>query len=168
MQTIENPKGWYIAARSKEVQGEPIRKQFLDSAVVLFRSRLGKIIAFEDRCPHRGVPLSQGKPTELGIQCAYHGWEFNSAGECIRIPGLETCEPVTTRNVQKYSAVEQQGFIWIQNGFEYESVYSIPYLTDKRYMTIYYRSELTTTLFDALENALDVPHTAILHQGLFR
>jgi len=39
-----------------------------------------------DRCPHRGASLSYGRCEERGISCAYHGWLFNSKGDCLETP----------------------------------------------------------------------------------
>ena len=34
--------------------------------------------AFADICPHRQVPLSEGRINERGeLECPYHGWSFN-------------------------------------------------------------------------------------------
>lgn len=35
------------------------------------------LLAFEDRCPHRGHPLSDGKCVDGILRCALHGWEFS-------------------------------------------------------------------------------------------
>ena len=50
---------------------------------------------FADVCPHRLVPLSEGRVEPNGVlQCAYHGWEFGVDGQCVRIPqmGRTLCE----------------------------------------------------------------------------
>ena len=42
---------------------------------------------FDDRCPHRLAPLSDGRTDQWGrLQCAYHGWCFNGSGNCKFIP----------------------------------------------------------------------------------
>ncbi|KAL5834106.1 hypothetical protein ACOSQ3_017780 [Xanthoceras sorbifolium] len=42
---------------------------------------------FDDACPHRLAPLSEGRIDKLGrLQCAYHGWCFNGSGSCNLIP----------------------------------------------------------------------------------
>ena len=42
---------------------------------------------FDDACPHRLAPLSDGRIDKLGrLQCAYHGWCFNGSGHCKLIP----------------------------------------------------------------------------------
>jgi phenylpropionate dioxygenase-like ring-hydroxylating dioxygenase large terminal subunit len=43
--------------------------------------------AFRDRCPHRLVPLSEGRINEQGLlECPYHGWSFSGNGNCEFIP----------------------------------------------------------------------------------
>jgi len=43
--------------------------------------------AFEDQCPHRLAPLSEGRIAEDGLlECPYHGWAFQGDGTCDRIP----------------------------------------------------------------------------------
>ncbi|KAM0003537.1 putative pheophorbide a oxygenase [Helianthus debilis subsp. tardiflorus] len=42
---------------------------------------------FDDMCPHRLAPLSQGRINQWGrLQCVYHGWCFSGSGECKLIP----------------------------------------------------------------------------------
>ena len=43
-----------------------------------------------DKCPHRLVPLSEGRVNEKGeIECGYHGWTFDGvSGKCTSIPQL--------------------------------------------------------------------------------
>ena len=44
---------------------------------------------FVDQCPHRKVPLSQGRIEDDGsLLCSYHGWRFNGDGEAIDIPQI--------------------------------------------------------------------------------
>jgi nitrite reductase/ring-hydroxylating ferredoxin subunit len=45
-----------------------------------------EVIAFDDRCPHRGHPLSAASCEPGIIRCALHGWEF-------AIPGGEAVSP---------------------------------------------------------------------------
>ncbi len=42
---------------------------------------------FEDQCPHRLAPLSEGRITDEGLlECPYHSWAFSGDGSCQRIP----------------------------------------------------------------------------------
>lgn len=55
--------------------------------VIWWDSANNKWSAFEDRCPHRLVPLSEGRINEAGLlECPYHGWAFSGSGNCEHIP----------------------------------------------------------------------------------
>ena len=78
---------WYVAGWSSEFDGELRRVTILEENIVMFRNSSSKVIALEDRCPHRMLPLSKGKLIGDDIQCGYHGMTFDWEGKCVRIPG---------------------------------------------------------------------------------
>lgn len=44
---------------------------------------------FIDQCPHRKVPLSEGRIEDDGsLLCSYHGWRFDGEGSVVSIPQL--------------------------------------------------------------------------------
>lgn len=47
--------------------------------------------AFLDECPHRKVPLSEGRVENDGtLLCSYHAWRFDGEGECVAVPQVES------------------------------------------------------------------------------
>jgi phenylpropionate dioxygenase-like ring-hydroxylating dioxygenase large terminal subunit len=50
-------------------------------------------VVFADRCPHRLVPLSAATFEDGRLRCAYHGWEFDSAGACVDLPSQDSKAP---------------------------------------------------------------------------
>jgi nitrite reductase/ring-hydroxylating ferredoxin subunit len=51
----------------------------------------GQWRAFIDACPHRKVPLSEGRVEDDGsLLCSYHAWRFDGQGALVNIPQLET------------------------------------------------------------------------------
>ena len=52
---------WYAAAWNHEVTDAPLGRTFLDEPVVLYRKDDGAVVALEDRCCHRSLPLSMGR-----------------------------------------------------------------------------------------------------------
>ena len=42
----------------------------------------GKIIAWDNRCPHRGASLADGIINNDTVQCKYHLWEFDFKRAC--------------------------------------------------------------------------------------
>lgn len=54
------------------------------------QDRSGSWRVFEDRCPHRLAPLSEGRiePSDGTLMCSYHGWRFSGEGKCEHIPQI--------------------------------------------------------------------------------
>ena len=45
-----------------------------------------RVVAFDDRCPHRGTPLTQGTLQGTTLTCAAHTWEFDvRTGALLRL-----------------------------------------------------------------------------------
>ena len=52
--------------------------------IALFRTAADGIFALEDRCPHRGGPLSQGIVHGGRVTCPLHGWTVElGSGEAV-------------------------------------------------------------------------------------
>ncbi len=163
---------WYIACTSEELSRRPIARLILDVPLVLFRGEGGRAAALLDRCPHRNVPLSAGRVVSGGLlECGYHGWRFDGGGICRLVPALTGPQEGRARRAPSFAVREQQGYVWVWATPDQEPTrepYSFPFQDDPRYIHVPYSVTLEGTLFNVLENALDVPHTAFLHRGLFR
>ena len=60
--------------------------RLLGEDLILFRDRSGARGLIAEQCPHRRASFLHGIPTERGIRCPYHGWEFNGQGQCLHQP----------------------------------------------------------------------------------
>src|SRR5450432_3444845 len=80
---------WYVAAWSKDITSAPLARTILNEPIVLFRTAQGVAAGLEDRCCHRGMPLSSGTVFGSNIRCEYHGMVFDGAGNCVEIPGQQ-------------------------------------------------------------------------------
>lgn len=47
--------------------------------VAVFRTAIDTIFAIDDRCPHRGGPLSQGIVHDSAVTCPLHNWVIDLA-----------------------------------------------------------------------------------------
>ncbi|MCG6134054.1 MAG: aromatic ring-hydroxylating dioxygenase subunit alpha [Nostoc sp. LLA-1] len=111
-----NLNHWYVVARSSEVTNKPIGVVIWHQAIALYRDSAGTIHALEDRCPHRQVKLSHGQVIGNELECAYHGWRFNSSGECAVVPYLAVNQKLPSCQIRRYPVKEQDGFIWLFPG----------------------------------------------------
>jgi phenylpropionate dioxygenase-like ring-hydroxylating dioxygenase large terminal subunit len=164
---------YYVACLTEELGPGPLARVIAGVPLVLFRSQ-GRAAALLDRCPHRNVPLSLGRVLADGrLECAYHGWQFDCDGVCRKIPGLaadHVAHAARERRAESCAVQEQDGLVWVcpEPGFTPEAPPFAPPVLDDDYARIVRVVEAEGTLHATLENALDVPHTAFLHRGLFR
>jgi phenylpropionate dioxygenase-like ring-hydroxylating dioxygenase large terminal subunit len=168
---VRLPQSWFILCASRELGRKPLARMLQGTPLVLFRNEAGRPAALVDRCPHRNVPLSMGKVVGGQLQCGYHGWRFDAAGQCRAIPGLLGEPEAKSRCAASYATREQDGFVWVYStpGVEPTSEpYRFPLLDAHGYSTVRRTLRAKGSLHSLLENTLDVPHTAFLHGGLFR
>ena len=164
-------KAWYVACVSDELRAKPVARTILGVPLAIFRREGGTPAAILDRCAHRNVPLSGGVVVGSCLQCPYHGWEFDGDGACTKVPGLVSDAPSRGRTVPAYPAIERDGFVWVWGDAESApdgEPFPFPVSDDKRYTRVRRTVEAEGTMHAVIENALDVPHTAYLHKGLFR
>jgi 5,5'-dehydrodivanillate O-demethylase len=60
--------------------------RILGEDLVLFRDRSDHVGLLADHCSHRGASLLYGRVEERGIACAYHGWLYDTEGNCLETP----------------------------------------------------------------------------------
>jgi phenylpropionate dioxygenase-like ring-hydroxylating dioxygenase large terminal subunit len=112
--TLGYPNYWYPAAPSNAVGKQPLAIKLLGENIVLFRSN-GRVYALEDRCAHRGTPLSIGKVRFPGtITCAYHGWTFDATGQCVAAltEGPHSALPGKAC-IGSYPVEERANIVWV-------------------------------------------------------
>jgi phenylpropionate dioxygenase-like ring-hydroxylating dioxygenase large terminal subunit len=168
---VELPHQWFIACASGDLGTEPRAVTLQGTPVVLFRGLGGRPAALLDRCPHRNAPLSAGRVADGLLACRYHGWRFDTEGTCRAVPGLCGAPEAQARHAPAYAATEQDGFVWVYStpdAVPRATPFRFPHLGERGYATIRRDFTMQAALFHAVENALDVPHTAYLHGGLFR
>ena len=106
---------WYVGAWSDEVAaGGMLARTLLGQPILLWRDELGQAAAMQDRCCHRGLPLSHGCVQGETVRCGYHGLVFDRRGECIEVPGQDRI-PAAAR-VRSFPVVEQDRLLWIWMG----------------------------------------------------
>lgn len=170
---VKLPDAWFVACASKTLKSAPLPITLQGTPLVLFRAADGAPAALLDRCPHRNVPLSMGKVVDGQLECGYHGWCFDAAGQCRKVPGLVEAGEVAlkSRAAEAYPAREQEGYIWVYSTpgrVPASAPYRFPNLDAPGYTTVRHEFTVDATIHAVVENALDVPHTAFLHGGLFR
>jgi phenylpropionate dioxygenase-like ring-hydroxylating dioxygenase large terminal subunit len=158
-----------VPSLSNTLEEKPLARSLHGTPLELFRDASGTPHALLERSTHRNVPLSLGRVSHGRLECAYHGWQFDGTGHCRNVPGLlsslgdEWC-------TDSFPTLEQEGLVWVY-ATAGEMPNTVPFSlgpAPSGYAEVLRDVEVKATLHATLENALDVPHTAFLHRGLFR
>jgi len=174
---------WFPVASTLELDPKrptPVRIDGLDLVVWKSPSAEGEQEGwqvFADMCPHRLAPLSEGRIEESTgcLQCAYHGWEFDTEGHNQRIPQVEDSAAKKMRENPRAQALAfpskvGMGLVWVWLGKgepkgEPEDIIDGTYLNDQVVFSSYTR-DLPYTYDGLLENLMDVSHIPFAHHGL--
>ncbi|MNM35822.1 Toluene-4-sulfonate monooxygenase system iron-sulfur subunit TsaM1 [compost metagenome] len=105
---------WYAAAWDTEVKQALHATILLGEAIVLYRKADGAVVALEDACPHRKLPLSMGRLQGDVVECGYHGLTFDSAGACVKAACVSRIPQAA--KVRSYPVEERYGLVWLWMG----------------------------------------------------
>jgi len=162
-------RAWYAVAPATAVTSRrPHSARLLDVPLVLWRGADGRPAAFVDRCPHRGVPLSAGRLVDARLECAYHGWRFEADGRCALVPALPGPPDARRRAAETWPVAEAAGQVWACPSPDPPPPPADPMLLPPGASRVELVRVVPASFADAIENVLDVPHTAFVHAGLFR
>jgi 5,5'-dehydrodivanillate O-demethylase len=160
---------WLPVAVAGEITAENPTQlvRILGETLVLFRDKSGRVGLIDDRCAHRGASLCYGRVEERGIACPYHGWLYNTKGDCLETPA----EPADSKfhltvKQKSYPVQKLVGLYWA-----YMGPLPVPLITN---FDIWFRKDgrrrifiqpiLDCNWFQAMENSVDPAHLQILHQ----
>ena len=162
---------WLPALMSSELPENdcpPVRVQLLSERMIAFRDSEGKLGLMDEFCAHRGVSLWFGRNEENGLRCPYHGWKYDTTGQCVDVPS----EPVESGYCKKiklkaYPLIERGDILWTYMGppelqpdlpeFEFAMVGPKKRFVSKRHQECNY--------LQAMEGGIDSSHVSFLHSG---
>ncbi|KAF7823327.1 Pheophorbide a oxygenase, chloroplastic [Senna tora] len=170
---------WYPVSLIEDLDPRlPTPFQLLGREIVLWYDKSNsEWVAFDDKCPHRLAPLSEGRIDEEGnLQCSYHGWSFDGCGSCTKIPqaSSEGPEARAIRSpkacVTKFPTRVSQGllFVWPdENGWEKANASKPPLLPDDfekpEFATVNIQRDLFYGYDTLMENVSDPSHIDFAH-----
>lgn len=163
---------WYPAVIASKVKAKkPFSVMICGEKIVLLRDG-GKVYGLNDRCPHRGVPLSLGRAEFPGmLTCRYHGWTYNLkdgqlAAALTDGPNSPICGKANVR-VKTYPVEERAGIIWVFVGDQ-----AAPPIEEDIPEELLAPDAVVLPMMDvrpgnwryAMENAIDAAHAKYLHR----
>ena len=184
--TFQWTKQWYPVAVAEHLDSShPHAIQLLGQDLVFWRDGQNIWRCFDDACPHRLVPLSEGRIESDGnLLCAYHAWRFNGEGECVKIPQskdaateAKNCANPSSCAVA-YPVKELQGLLWVwpesgkkaQRESELRKPRLISELEEKSEKVIklfWYGRDLPFGWDFFMENVMDPAHVPVSHHKLY-
>jgi phenylpropionate dioxygenase-like ring-hydroxylating dioxygenase large terminal subunit len=159
---------WYVASWDHEIDRQPLARTLCGEAMLLYRRFDRTVVALQDACPHRLLPLSMGIKEGDNIRCRYHGLLIDSEGRAIEMP-------VTSERVHKsicvkaYPVIERHRFVWVWIGEpEKADAKLIPDFwpcshPDWTFDGDYYHIQCDYRL--VIDNLMDLTHETYTHQG---
>ncbi|XP_020091819.1 protochlorophyllide-dependent translocon component 52, chloroplastic-like isoform X2 [Ananas comosus] len=174
---------WYPVAPLCDLDKRaPHAKTVMGLDVVVWWDRAeGRWQVFDDRCPHRLAPLSEGRIDPRGrLQCVYHGWCFDGSGNCKYIPQAPSSGPQVHLNSKAcaavYPSVVQNKVLWFwpSTDPQYKDILEMkrpPYieeLDDPSYTCSMGIRELQYGYEVLIENLMDPAHVPYAHRGIMR
>lgn len=105
---------WYVAAWSDEVSDQPVERRIIGERLVLYRGSSGTVAALTGLCPHRRLPLADGRVEGDTLACGYHGLTFNADGRCVDVPCQDAIPDKA--HLRSYPAIERYDLVWVWMG----------------------------------------------------
>jgi phenylpropionate dioxygenase-like ring-hydroxylating dioxygenase large terminal subunit len=165
---------WPIAFVRDIPDKEPYSFRLLDQPIVIWKDQQGVYRCFYDACPHRLVPLSDGRITPEGqLECPYHGWQFKGCGTCTSMPqGGDPSAPRSSATA--FQCAVKQDMVWVKlqpapaDGSEPDTsgIRVIPELEEEGWFAFgdMWR-DIPYDWATLIENVIDAGHVPFTHHG---
>jgi phenylpropionate dioxygenase-like ring-hydroxylating dioxygenase large terminal subunit len=165
---------WYPVAFLRDMdRARPTPFTLLGEDLVIWWDRAAeRWQAFLDVCPHRLVPLSEGRINSAGdLECPYHGWSFDGEGRCTAMPqAMAGATPTPRRSsCRRYATAEGQGLLFVFAGDPERAperpLPLVPALEEEPGAWLVQDTfrDLPMDALTLLENVLDVSHVPFTH-----
>ena len=113
------PEGWYfIASRRDLVKARLIQRTWMGENIIAWADDAGRVCVAGAYCPHLGSdlgPAAGGRVRSGRLVCPFHGYEYDSTGQCVATP---YAEPPKTARLRVFETQEVAGLIFAWWGVE--------------------------------------------------
>ena len=159
---------WYPVMPVAKVDSGPQPFTLLGERLVLWKAADGTYAAMADRCPHRSAQLSRGWVDGNAIVCPYHGWAYDGAGACVRVPQRPDSQGLRGTAVTSYRCAARYGHLWVALDEPLAPIPDWGEEGDPGYRRIdqFYETWKCAGL-RLMENSFDNAHIHFVHRGTF-
>ena len=162
---------WVPACLSQEIaepDSAPVRVRLLGEDLVAFRDSAGDVGLVDAYCPHRRAPMFFGRNEECGLRCVYHGWKFDTLGNCVDMPTEQSDSKFRFKvSMKAYPAYEAGGIVWTYLGPQ-ELTPPVPDQEWMRAPATHRRVSKTSehcNYLQAVEGGIDTAHSSFAHNN---
>ena len=162
------PEGWYFIASRRDFEKKRfIQKTWMNQNIVAWIDDNGSVCIADAYCPHLGAdmgPDSGGRICAGRLVCPFHGYEFDTTGQCVATP---YADPPKTAKLKVFETREIAGLIFAWWGIDgREAQWSLP--EDALDQDDWTNIKVKTTRFpghpqETTENSVDVGHLRYVH-----
>ena len=170
------PDGWYVIARSSELNHRPKFVQAVGHQWVAFRDDRGNARVVDAYCPHLGANLADGRVRDGCVECPFHGWRVRGDGRVAA--HANGAEPQPRHRTRSWAVDELHGWIVVYHrhacsepGPAPEPPYRLEHLPEIEDGQLRYRGQhdaglVHMHLVEFAENSVDFQHFAAIHDRL--
>ena len=162
---------WIPACLSEEIptpDSPQVRVRILGEDLIAYRDSSGAVGLVDAFCPHRKAPMFFARNEECGLRCVYHGWKFDTLGNCVDMPTEQPDSKFRYRvSMKAYPTYEAAGIVWTYMGPQEHT----PEVPDQELMRApethrrVSKSGEHCNFLQAIEGGIDTAHSSFAHNN---
>lgn len=159
---------WYPVIPVSHLADGPKPFKLLGEDIVVWLGASGQPCAVVDRCCHRSAQLSRGFLENGNVVCGYHGWAFDGAGACVRVPQAKDQNRPINFKIAGFRAANRYGYVWVCLEEPLAEIPEFEEAGDPRFRRIDQFYEVWRCAgLRLMENSFDNSHVAFVHRDTF-
>jgi 5,5'-dehydrodivanillate O-demethylase oxygenase subunit len=161
---------WYPIAFVRELDEWPIKQvRLLGENFALWKTPEGGYGIMQERCPHRHASMVYGVVEEGGLRCGYHGWKYDTGGNCVDQPAEPEDSTFRERIIAFAGRAEAMGgMVWVYVGPDpAPELPRYDVFVDPGFIDVGH-SMLPCNWLQIMENSVDPHHVEWLHGQYFK
>jgi len=151
--------------------GAPVEVRLLGEDLLAFRDPAGEVGLVDRFCAHRGADLRYARNEPGGLRCIFHGWQFDSQGQCVDVPNVAEGPRIFPNvRIKSYPTRAEGGLLWCYMGpADQQPPFPVlPWMTrgEAHWSGTFVQVEGEGNYFQHVEGLCDGSHVAFLHANL--
>jgi len=162
---------WHPFAAIAQVEDAKIMPvRLLGEDLVVFQAKDGSFGLVDRQCPHRRADMVHGILEERGLRCSYHGWCYNSAGQCTEQPFEDVANPKARFRdkikIKSYPVEQKAGMLWAYMGPQPAPLVPNwePFTWDNGFTQVVF-ADIPCNWLQCQENSCDPVHFEWMHRN---